>query len=178
MNFDMIVYRVAQTVGSIPFPSCFYGKLAAGGIGDSPIGRRLREVGCHSRNHRTQNKNSGAECDDYERYNVKVDALTHAITPDMQLYVSFRRADRQQTQLWYVSRFHRKTLAMAPVMRSPVTRSNTPPRRPSDVRQSVQRLVVHCGEFHATFENGVAAACPVGALHTNDAKAPQPPFGH
>jgi hypothetical protein len=105
-----MMYRVARTAGCIPFPSSFYGKLAAGGIGDSPIGRRLREVGCHSRNHRTQNKYSGAECDDYERYNVKVDALTHAITPDMQLYVSFchRHADRQQTQLWYVSRFHKK----------------------------------------------------------------------
>ena len=40
-----------------------------------------------------------ADYDEHERYNAKVDALTHAITPDMPLYISFRRSGRRQTQL-------------------------------------------------------------------------------
>ena len=42
-----------------------------------------------------------ADYDEHERYNAKVGALTHAITPDMPIYVTFRRAGRWQTELWY-----------------------------------------------------------------------------
>ena len=42
-----------------------------------------------------------SDYDEHERYNIKVDALTHAITPDMPLYISFCRTGRRQTQLWY-----------------------------------------------------------------------------
>ena len=42
-----------------------------------------------------------ADYDEHERYNAKADALTHVTTLDMPIYVSFRRAGRRQTQLWY-----------------------------------------------------------------------------
>ena len=48
-----------------------------------------------------EKRKAAADYDEHERYNVKVDALTHAITPDMPLYISFRRTGRRQTQLWY-----------------------------------------------------------------------------
>ena len=48
-----------------------------------------------------------ADYDEHERYNAKVDALTHAITPDMPLYISFRRLGRRQTQLWYEPTEHK-----------------------------------------------------------------------
>ena len=46
-----------------------------------------------------EKRKAAADYDEHERYNVKVDALTHAITPDMPLYISFRRSGRRQTQL-------------------------------------------------------------------------------
>ena len=48
-----------------------------------------------------EKRNKSAEYDEHERYNAKVDALTHAIMPVMPIYVPFRRAGRRQTQLWY-----------------------------------------------------------------------------
>ena len=48
-----------------------------------------------------EKRKAAADFDEHERYNVKVDALTHAITPNMPLYISFRRRGRRQTQLWY-----------------------------------------------------------------------------
>ena len=42
-----------------------------------------------------------SEYDRHEKMNVKVDALTHCLTDDMPLSVSFRRQSRCQTQLWY-----------------------------------------------------------------------------
>ena len=48
-----------------------------------------------------EKRKSEANYDEHERYNVKVDALRHAITPDMPLCMSFRRLGHQQTQLWY-----------------------------------------------------------------------------
>ena len=46
-----------------------------------------------------EKRKAAADYDVHERCNVKVDALTHAITPDMPLYISFRRTGRRQTQL-------------------------------------------------------------------------------
>ena len=37
----------------------------------------------------------------HERYNAKVDTLTHELTLGMPLYVSFKRMGRAQTRVWY-----------------------------------------------------------------------------
>ena len=42
-----------------------------------------------------------AEYDTHERYNVKVDHLTHAICDDMPVYVSFSREYSTRTSLWH-----------------------------------------------------------------------------
>ena len=55
-----------------------------------------------------------ADYDEHERYNVKVDALTHAITADMPIYVSFRRTGQRHNQLWYEP-LQQKTSATAHV---------------------------------------------------------------
>ena len=39
-----------------------------------------------------EKRNKPADYDEHERYNVKVDALTHAITPDIPIYVPYRAA--------------------------------------------------------------------------------------
>ena len=48
-----------------------------------------------------EKRKAAADYDEHERYNAKVDGLTHAITPDMPLYISSRRTGRRQTQQWY-----------------------------------------------------------------------------
>ena len=99
-----------------------------------------------------------ADYDEHERYNAKVDALTHAITPDMPTYVSFRRAGRRQTQLRYEplqqenvghGAYHEVTSGAY----RHITHS-------AQRRVSVRRLLTHCGEFHATYERGVAGRPP------------------
>ena len=103
--------------------------------------------------------------DEQERYNAKVDALTRAITPDMPIYVSFRRAGRRQTQLRY-----------GPMQQGDVghgTRHEATSGAYRHITHSAQRRVpvrrlsAHCGEFYATFERGVAgrpspARCAAG----------------
>ena len=102
---------------------------------------------------------------EYERYNAKVDTLTHAITPAMPIYVSFRRAGRRQTQLRY-----------GPMQQGDVghgTRHEATSGAYRHITHSAQRRVpvrrlsAHCGEFYATFERGVAgrpspARCAAG----------------
>ena len=41
-----------------------------------------------------EKRKAAVDYDEHERYNAKVDALTHAITPDMPLYISFRLSGR------------------------------------------------------------------------------------
>ena len=92
--------------------------------------------------------------DDHERYNAKVDALTHAITPDMPIYVSFQRAGRRQTKLWYEplqqdNVGHGTCHEVTSDAYRHITRS-------AQRQVPIRRLVAHCGEFHATYERGVA----------------------
>ena len=47
------------------------------------------------------NRKRPCEYDYHERYNTKVDALTHELTLDMPLYVPFKRKGRAQTRVWY-----------------------------------------------------------------------------
>ena len=42
-----------------------------------------------------------AEYDEHERYNIKLDALTHAITTGIPIYVPFWRVDQRRNHLWY-----------------------------------------------------------------------------
>ena len=58
-------------------------------------------VAVHQRGHPENNRKRPHEYDYHERYNAKVDALTHELTPDMPLYVPFERMGRAQTQVWY-----------------------------------------------------------------------------
>ena len=48
-----------------------------------------------------EKRKAAADYDEHERYNAKVDMLTQSITPNMPLYISFRRRGRRQTELWY-----------------------------------------------------------------------------
>ena len=48
-----------------------------------------------------EKREKASEYDQHEKLNVKVDALTHCLTDEMPLYVSFKRQARRQTQLWY-----------------------------------------------------------------------------
>ena len=95
-----------------------------------------------------------ADYDEHERYNVRVDALTHAITPDMPLYISFRRTGRRQTQLWYEPTEHENVgHGTCHEVTGDVYRHIT---KSAQRRASIGRIVKHCGEFHATFERGIA----------------------
>ena len=94
------------------------------------------------------------------------------ITPDMPIYVSFRRAGRRQTQLWYepmqqenvgYGTCHEVTSGAYRYIAHSAQR-----------RVSVRRLITHCGEFHATYERGVAdrppsarCAADLSQLHNN-----------
>ena len=48
-----------------------------------------------------EKRKTAAEYDSHERYNVKVDHLTHAIRDDMPVYVSFSREYSNRTSLWH-----------------------------------------------------------------------------
>ena len=110
--------------------------------------------------------------DEHERYNAKVGALTHAITPAMPIYVSFRRAGRRQTQLWY-ELMQQENVGHGTcheVTNGAYRRITHSAQR----RVSVRRLLAHYGEFHATFERGVAGRPPsarcaadLSKLHNN-----------
>jgi len=100
----------------------------------------------------------GADYDEHERCNVEVDALTHAITPDMPLYISFRRSGRRQTQLWYEPTEHENVgHGICHEVTGDVYRHIT---KSAQRRASIGRIVKHCGEFHATFERGVTGRSP------------------
>ena len=101
-----------------------------------------------------EKRKAAADYDEHERYNAKVDALTHAITPDMPLYISFRRTGRRQTQLWYEPTEHENVgHGTCHEVTGDVYRHIT---KSAQRRASIGRIVKHCGEFHATFERGVA----------------------
>ena len=48
-----------------------------------------------------EKRKTAAEYDSHERYNVKVDHLTHAIRDDMPVYVPFNREYSARTSLWH-----------------------------------------------------------------------------
>ena len=48
-----------------------------------------------------EKRKTAAEYDSQERYNVKVDHLTHAIRDDMSVYVSLSREYSTRTSLWH-----------------------------------------------------------------------------
>ena len=105
-----------------------------------------------------EKRKSAADYDEHERYNAKVDALTHAITPDMPLYISFRRLGRRQTQLWYEPTEHENVgHGTCHEVTGDVYRYIT---KSAQRRASISRIVKHCGEFHATFERGVTGRSP------------------
>ena len=100
-----------------------------------------------------ENRKRPHEYDYHERYNAKLDALTHELTLDMPLYVSFKRTGRAQPQVWYepleqenvergtchevMSGIYRH-IARSAQRRAPIARSHS-----------------HEGEFIATFCKGV-----------------------
>ena len=57
-------------------------------------------VAVHQLGH-PENRKRPHEYDYHERYNIKVDALTHELTLGMPLCVSLKRVGRAQTRLWY-----------------------------------------------------------------------------
>ena len=102
-----------------------------------------------------EKRKAASDYEEHERYNIKVDALTHAITPDMPLYISFRRLGRRQTQLWY--EHENVGHGTCHEVTGDVYRHIT---KPAQRRASIGRIVKHCGEFHATFERGVTGRSP------------------
>ena len=114
-----------------------------------------------------------ADYDEHERYNVKVDTLTHAITPDMPVYVSFRRTGRRQTQLWYEP-LQQENVSHGTCHEEVTSDTYRHITRPAQWRVFIQRLLAHCGRFHATYERGVAGRPPsarcaadLSKLHNN-----------
>jgi hypothetical protein len=99
-----------------------------------------------------------SEYDEHEKLNVKVDALTHRITPDMPLYVSFQRQERRQVQLWY----------------EPMPEENVGHGTSHEVtgdayrhiaksalrRTSIRRLRLNEGDFQANFMVGITGRAP------------------
>ena len=105
-----------------------------------------------------EKRKAAADYDEHERYNAKVDALSHAITPDMPLYISFRRSGRRQTQLWYEPTENENVgHGTCHEVTGDVYRHIT---KSAQRRASIGRIVKHCGEFHATFERGVTGRSP------------------
>ena len=105
-----------------------------------------------------EKRKAAADYDEHERYNAKVGALTHAITPDMPLYISFRRSGRRQTQLWYEPTEHQIVgHGTCHEVTGDVYRHIT---KSAQRRASISRIVKHCGEFHATFERSVTGRSP------------------
>ena len=105
-----------------------------------------------------EKRKAAADYDEHERYNAKVDALTHAITPDMPLHISFRRSGRRQTQLWYEPTENENVgHGTCHEVTGDVYRHIT---KSAQRRASTGRIAKHCGEFHATFERGVTGRSP------------------
>ena len=105
-----------------------------------------------------EKRKAAADFDVHEQYNFKVDALTHKLTPDMPLYISFRRCRRAQTELWYEPTKeenigHGACYEVSGDVYRHITKA-------AQRRTSIARLARHCGEFHATFERGVTGRVP------------------
>ena len=113
-------------------------------------------------------RKAAADYDEHKRYNAKVDALTHAITPIMPLYISFRRSGRRQTQLWYEPTEHENVgHGTCHEVTGDVYRHIT---KPAQQRLTIGRTVKHCGKFHATFERGVTGRSPTERSGLTDSK--------
>ena len=105
-----------------------------------------------------EKRKAAADYDEHERYNAKIGALAHAITPDMPLHISFRRSGRRQTQLWYDPTEHENVgHGTCHEVTGNVYRHIT---KSAQRRASVGRIAKHFGEFYATFERGVTGRSP------------------
>ena len=105
-----------------------------------------------------EKRKSAADYDEHERYNAKVDAPTHAITPEMPLCISFRRQGRRQTQLWCEPTEHGNVgHGTCHEVTGDVHRYIT---KSAQRRAFISRIAKHCGEFYATFERGVTGRTP------------------
>ena len=106
-----------------------------------------------------EKRKKASEYDQHEKLNVKVDALTHCLTDDMPLYVSFKRQARRQTQLWYEPLYGENV------------GHGTPHEVTSDVyrhiaksalrRTSIRRLQRNEGDFQANFVVGVTGRASI-----------------
>jgi len=65
-----------------------------------------------------EKRKAAADYDVHERCNVKVDALTHAITPDMPLYISCRRTGQRHLGHATAILGRSRTSAFPPALRS------------------------------------------------------------
>ena len=77
--------------------------LAALAWGRNAKRRRLgfgERVAVHQLGH-PENRKRPHEYDYHDRYNARVDALTHELALDMSLYVPFKRMGRAQPRVWY-----------------------------------------------------------------------------
>lgn len=101
---------------------------------------------------RPENRKQPHEYGYHERYDAKVDALTHELTIDMPLYVPFKRMGRAQTRVWYApleqenvgrGRCHEVTSDVSAQRRAPIARTSS-----------------HEGGFLATFCKGAAGRPP------------------
>ena len=99
-----------------------------------------------------------SEYDQHEKLNVKVDALTHCLTDDMPLYLSFKRQARRQTQLWYEPLYEENVgHGTSHEVTSGVYRHIA---KSALRRTSIRRLQRNEGDFQANFVVGVTGRAP------------------
>ena len=94
----------------------------------------------------------------HDRYNVRVDAATHRIKPDMPLYISLRRMSRQHTQLWY-GPLEEENVGHGTAHEA-TGDSHRHIAKAAQRRASVLQVRNKDDEFQATFIRGVAGRAP------------------